>query len=106
MKHIISIFLILTAVAFASDKTTAVFTVDHQMHQGCKEKITKNMRFEKGVKSIDVSLPKNTITIVYDPQKTDPEKLVAGFKGIGFNALLISDTDAETSATGDKKRTK
>ena len=104
MKKLLSILMIfIAAVTFAADKTTAVFTLDHQMHQGCKVKITKNLRYEKGIKSIDVSLPKNTITIVYDSEKTNPEKIIAGFKKIGFNAMLLQQDKTETAAPKDKK---
>ena len=107
MKQILSILMIFVAVSmFAADKTTAVFTLDHQMHQGCKTKITTNLRYEKGIKSIDVSLPKNTITIVYDPAKTDTTKILAAFKKIGFNASLVTNAGAETDPAKNKKPAK
>lgn len=91
MKQLIAFCLLMVAiVAVAADKSTAVFTLDHQMHQGCKVKITTNLRYEKGVQKIDVSLSDNTITIVYNSDKTDPAKIVAAFKKIGFNAVMLS----------------
>lgn len=81
------------AVAFAVSAarvSTAVFTLDHTMHNGCKVKINTNLRYEKGVQKIDVSLPQNTITIVFNPDKTDPQRLVEAFKKIGFNAILLT----------------
>ena len=80
--------LFLSFAASAADKQTEVFTLDHQMSQMCKKKITENLRFEKGISKIDVSLKDNTITITYDPSKTDPEKLITAFKKIGFNAMV------------------
>jgi hypothetical protein len=39
-------------------------------------------------------VPKQTVTITYDPEKTSVEKLQAGFKKIGYTA-----TEAEKTAT-------
>lgn len=94
MKRLITFLAI--AVAFtiaAADRVTEVFTLDHQMHSGCKTKIISNLRFEKGVSKIDVSLPDNTITIVYNPEKTDSPTLIGAFKKIGFNAVSINDNN-------------
>ena len=84
--------LLSSLVTLAGDKTTDVFTLDHQMTGICKKRITENMRFEKGVSIIDISIPDNTITITFDPQKTDSEKLLIAFKKIGFNAILITSS--------------
>lgn len=89
-KLLVAIFmLVASVVAFAADKTTAVFTLDHQMSQMCEKKIKTNLRYEKGVSNIDVSLTDNTITITYATDKTDPDRLIEGFKKIGFNATLV-----------------
>lgn len=76
-------------VAFAAEKKTEVFTLDHQMSQACEKKIKENLRFEKGISKIETNLKGNTITITYDPAKTDTEKILQGFKKIGFNALAV-----------------
>ena len=78
-------------VVYAAERATDVFTLDHQMSQNCEIKIKNNLRYEKGISKIEVSLKENTITITYDPKKTDTEKIIAGFKKIGFNAFLIED---------------
>lgn len=98
--------LIATMVAFAAEKTTEVFTLDHQMSQHCEKKIKENLRFEKGISKIEVSLDDNTITITYDPAKTDTEKIIAGFKKIGFNAERICPSQSHSSLKEDgvKKR--
>lgn len=90
MKRLLSLLLIaITFTVTAADKSTAVFTLDHQMSNACKLKINTNLRYEKGVQKINVSLPDNTITIIYNPEKTDEEKLIEAFKKIGFNAMLL-----------------
>lgn len=79
--------LLVTLTAFAGDKVTEVFTLDHQMSQHCEKRIKESLRFEKGISKIDVSLKDNTITITYDKSKTDTEKIIEGFKKIGFTAF-------------------
>lgn len=92
MKKFFSILIMLVAsvTVFAADKNISVFTLDHQMSQACEKKIKSNLRYEKGVSDIDVSLKKNTITIIYSSDKNDAEKLLKAFKRIGFNAVLLS----------------
>ena len=90
MRIALLITLLLSSiVAFAGEKVTEVFTLDHQMSQHCEKKIKENLRFEKGVSKIDVSLKENTISITYDKDKTDPSKLIEGFKKIGFKAFIM-----------------
>lgn len=77
----------LVAAHADTKKTTELFTLDHQMSEMCEKKIVTNLRFEKGVQDIKVSLKENTISISYDPQKTNTTALIAAFKKIGFNAM-------------------
>lgn len=96
MKKILTLFVMLTlAVAvFAGEKIKTVFTLDHQMSENCEKKIKTNLRHEKGVSAIDVSLKANTITITFDKDKTDDAKLLDAFKKIGFNAMVVTDGSA------------
>lgn len=111
MRLLITITILFSSLlAFAADKVTEVFTLDHQMSEMCKKRITENLRFEKGVSKIDVSLKENTITITYNPQKTDTGKLIEGFKKIGFNACPVIEGTTENPANqgtcGNCKETK
>lgn len=66
---------------------TVVFTVSPKMTcQNCENKIKTNMRFEKGVNDITTSVKDQTVTIKYNPKKTDTAKLTAAFKKIGYTA--------------------
>ena len=94
MKRRLFIFIALLSVSLgilAAERQTEVFTLDHQMSQMCEKKITQNLRFEKGISKIDVSLKDNTITVTYDPDKTSPEEILNGFKKIGFNAFVVEE---------------
>lgn len=54
--------------------------------QNCVNKIKGNLRFEKGVKAIDVDLNKKTVAITYSPKATTPEKLSEALAKIGYEA--------------------
>lgn len=90
--------------AFSADKSTAVFTLDHQMTSCCEKKIKENLRFEKGINAIEVSLPQNTITIDYNAAKTDTCQLLAGFKKIGFNAVVLENRTSDKPQKPVKKK--
>ena len=50
---------------------TVVFTTTPQMHCAtCENKIKNNLRFEKGIKSIETSVPNQTVTVKYNADKT------------------------------------
>ena len=50
---------------------TVVFTTISQMHcEASENKIKSNLRFEKGIKSIETSVPNQTVTVKYNADKT------------------------------------
>lgn len=75
------------AAAKSSADSTAVFTVQPKMScANCEKKIKSNLRFEKGIKSIATSVSEQTVTIVFDPSKTNTEAIAKGFAKIGYKA--------------------
>lgn len=73
----------------ASD-TTIVVTVTPPMHcSNCENKIKSNIRFQKGVKSIETDLEKQTVTIVADKKKIDTAKLAKAFSKIGYDVKPV-----------------
>ncbi len=84
--------LLSAASLTAKDIKTIVLTTTPQMHcSNCEEKIKKNIRFEKGVKTIETSVPEQTVKITYDADKTTPEKLQKGFKKIGYETRVVKE---------------
>ena len=84
---ILSSFAAISTYAEKADKQTVVFTVSPKMHcVNCENKIKTNLRFEKGVNDITTNVKNNTVTIVYDKNKTDEIKLVDAFAKIGYKA--------------------
>lgn len=84
------VMTVVSVVAFAGDRVVTVFTLDHQMAQACEKRIKTNLRYEKGVSNIDVSLKNNTISITYDKDKNNDGALLKAFKKIGFNAEVVT----------------
>lgn len=93
---LVSAILLSSMAAFAGNKVTDLFTLDHQMSQMCEKKIKSNLRFEKGITKIETSLKDNTISITFDEEKTDPQQIIEGFKKIGFTAFLINPEQDST----------
>jgi copper chaperone CopZ len=52
----------------------------------CKDRIEKDMAFEKGVKSVDLDLETKFLTVEYRTDKTDPDKLREAVSKIGYDA--------------------
>ena len=71
-----------------NSKQTVLFSVP--MHcMSCKNKIEKNIAFEKGVTDLKADLPSNTVSVTFKSDKNTVEGLVAAFKKIGFNATVV-----------------
>ena len=89
MKKVILFFAMLLSViaASAKDIKTVVFTTNPIMHcENCENKIKGNLRFEKGVKSIETNVQEQRVTVCYDAAKTDAAKLQKAFTKFGYNA--------------------
>lgn len=78
----------------ATEPALAVFTLSPKMTcSNCENKIKSNIRFEKGVKEIITDLKGQTVSIKYDPAKTDKVKLETAFKKIGYTASEVKATE-------------
>ena len=53
---------------------------------GCAKKVTNTIPYEKGVKDVKVDVPTKTVTVTYDPTKTNNETLVKAFTKIKIKA--------------------
>ena len=95
--------LMLTAMAgMAKDIKTVVVTTQPQMHcESCENRIKGNLRFEKGVKQIECSIPEQRVTITYDADKTKPEAIIKSFEKFGYKATEVKQ-DAKKEA--EKKK--
>ncbi|MGN0282928.1 MAG: heavy-metal-associated domain-containing protein, partial [Prevotella sp.] len=111
MKKNLFVFamLLMSVMAFAKDIKTVVFTTQPQMHcSSCEDKIKSNLRFEKGIKAIETSVEKQTVTVTYDADKTTAENLQKGFEKFGYTASVVTDAASgccskKSECTAEKK---
>jgi periplasmic mercuric ion binding protein len=89
MKNIILVIttIFLAANVFAQNvevkiKTSAICGT-------CKKAIEHDLRFEKGVKEVSLDLDTKVVTVVYNPNKTDEEKIRIAITKIGYDADSI-----------------
>ena len=82
--------LFLAVIVQAQNVKEVVFTTEPEIDcQHCVKTIKENIRFEKGVKAINPDLNTKLVTIQYDSEKTNPEKLIKAFAKIKYKATVI-----------------
>lgn len=93
-RTLIALVAVLLSVttAMAKDIRTAVFKVSQMTCENCVKKINSNIRFEKGMKDFTTDLKTKTVTITYDADKTNIEKLKDGFKKFHYEAEFVKET--------------
>ena len=95
--------LMMSVMAFAKDVKTVVFTTQPQMHcSSCEDKIKSNLRFEKGIKTIETSVENQTVTVTYDADKTTAENLQKGFEKFGYTASVVDNAAPADTAKAKK----
>lgn len=94
MKLCLALMLMLsTSIASMAQQTetkgiaTVVFTSDIDCDH-CKQKIEKNIPFEKGVKDLVVSLADKTVTITYRTDKNTAENLCVALNKLGYKSEI------------------
>ena len=94
MKRILLTLGVALAATLTALAETATVTFATSMHcESCEQRIKKNVRFEKGVKKIDVNLAAKTVTVTYDTEKTSPEALQKAITGLGYKAQILPATE-------------
>ena len=93
---VIGAMMLTAVVGLAKDIKTVVVTTQPQMHCGsCENKIKGNLRFEKGVKTIDCNIPEQRVTITYDAEKTNAENIIQSFGKFGYKATEVKQDKAK-----------
>lgn len=97
---LLSAMMLTAVVGLAKDIKTVVVTTKPQMHcSGCEQKIKGNLRFEKGVKQIECNIDEQRVTITFDADKTNSEKIIQSFGKFGYEA-----TEVKTEKQTEKKK--
>lgn len=94
---LVALFSVAVADAQAPKKgakkfVTTEFVTDIDC-EGCAKKVTNTIPYEKGVKDVKVDVASKTVTITYDPTKTNEEALVKAFNKIKIEASTEACTD-------------
>lgn len=98
--------LLIAAVTFAKDIKTVVVTTLPQMHcESCETKIKGNLRFEKGIKSVETNIDDQAVTIQYDADKTNEEAIMKAFGKFGYQASKkeAAQKECDKKECGQKK---
>lgn len=97
--------LAIAAACNAKDIKTVVLKTQPEMHcENCEKRIKDNIRFEKGIKSIKTDLKDKTVTIEYDADKTNVEKIKDGFKKIKYEATPFQMEPRKATETKKEKK--
>lgn len=82
-----AVMLLVAVMANAKDIKTVVLTTDPIMHcANCEAKIKDNLKYCKGIKSIETNVENQTVTIQYDADKTSPAAFVQSLKKANYVA--------------------
>ena len=72
-------------------KKTVTFNVETMHCENCKQKIERNLAYEKGVLDLKINLEKKTVAVTYDIAKTDEKKLADALKKLGYEATVLPE---------------
>lgn len=93
LKFIAALLFALSATVASAQKKTVkaviktVLHCDHcQACETCGENFEKNMLKIKGVKMYELDEKAMTLTVYYDPKKTDLDAIKAGISKLGYDA--------------------
>lgn len=97
-KFVLAGLGILFAIScYAKDIQQLVVTTNPPLScQNCENKIKKgDLRFVKGVKKIETSIPDQRVVVEYDADQTNPAQLEETFHKIGYEIEVINPAAGE-----------
>ena len=89
MKKILTLAILamMAVTVSAKDIKTVVLTTTPQMHcDKCETRIKENLKYIKGIKSIETSVENQSVTVTYDADKTSVEKIKTSLKKANYTA--------------------
>lgn len=81
-----------TTTSLAKNICTVVFSVPQMQCEGCEAKVKKNIKNLKGLKAFKIDLPKKTVSITYDSDKTTVKKLQDAFHKFNYEATVLKSS--------------
>jgi copper chaperone CopZ len=82
---IISVFLVTSAGA-ADPKLDSIKIKTSSQCGMCKDRIEEALAFERGVKTSELDLETQVVTVSYNPKRTSPEKIRRAISKTGYDA--------------------
>lgn len=73
--------------AFGQSDTLRIHT--SSLCEMCKKTIERDLSFEKGVKDVSLDIDSKTVTVIFLPGKTNPDKIRHALTKIGYDADSI-----------------
>ncbi len=103
-KFIFAAMIAATALAAsAKELKTVIFTTTPQMHcNACEVRIKNNLKYEKGVKSIETNVEEQKVTVTYDADKTSEEKLQKAFEKFKYTARIVEPGEKVGANAGEE----
>ena len=89
--------------SFAQNTVDTVQLKANVTCQGCKNKIEKNMGYEKGVSSVTADFTTKIVTVVYKIDKTNPDALSTALTKFGYENSIMG---AQNATNTDEKTEK
>lgn len=86
MKKGILLIVAFVFSVFANAQTDTVKIKTSAICDECKNRIEHDLSFLKGVKSSSMDLGTKEVTVIYNAEKTDPDKIRIAITKIGYDA--------------------
>jgi periplasmic mercuric ion binding protein len=89
MKYIILSIcsMMMLQAAYAQDQKIVIKTT--VQCDECKTKVEDALLFEKGIRSAEVNIDSQEVSVIYNPEKTDPDKIRKAISLVGYDADSI-----------------
>lgn len=94
IKNITVLALMFMLVSFTGKETKTIEIKTSTVCEMCKERLERELVFEKGVKEVKVDLAANIINITYRADKTDPDQLRKAISKMGYWADDVAADEA------------
>ena len=100
MKRQLTLMLLVMTFSLtcaSKDIRTLYLTTNPKMSCiNCENKIKGNLRFVKGIKTIETDLEKQLVKVTYDADKTTEDIIIKRFEKFGYTAERINPQTEDT----------
>lgn len=95
MKKIIAFLFLFSIVKATTAETDTIHIQTSAVCETCKKILENDLSFEKGVKKSTLDLETKILTVIYNSEKTNPEKIRLAVTKSGYDAdSLAADPKA------------